>query len=137
MTNASDQHGFTLIELMIAVAIIGILASIAYPAYQSEVRRTKRSDAKVNLVDTSQRLERCFTQFGAYNNAGCNVAAYNTENGDYKVTISNLSATTYTLTATALSNTQKNDSDCVTLTLDHTGLKGSKNAGGTDTTGCW
>lgn len=137
MTRNQKRNGFTLIEILITVAIIGILATIAYPAYQSEVQRTKRSDAKVDLVDTAQRLERCFTQYGAYNNAGCSVTNHDTENGDYKVTITNLTATTYTLTATAASATQKKDTDCVVLTLDHTGLQGSKNAGGTATSDCW
>ncbi|MBR9813746.1 pilus assembly protein PilE [bacterium] len=120
-----------------AVAIVGILAAIAYPAYQSTVQRSKRSDAKVELTDAAQRLERCFTRFGAYNNAACGLSDYTTEIGDYKITVSDLTATTYTLTATALTTSQKNDKDCVVLTLDHTGLQGSKNASGTATSGCW
>ena len=135
---AKQQAGFSLIEVIIAVVIAGILASIAIPGYQEQVRRTARSDAKVTLVDTAQKLERCYTQFGSYNNDGCTVKdKFLTEGGEYVVTVTNLAANTYTLNAIAESKRQKQDKDCVTLTLDHTGLQGSKNTGGTATDDCW
>jgi type IV pilus assembly protein PilE len=59
-------RGFTLIEMMITVAIIGILASIAYPAYQDYVRRAARADAKAVLMETAQFMERHFTTNNAY-----------------------------------------------------------------------
>ena len=69
--NAMQQRGFTLIELMIVVAIIGIIAAIAYPAYTSQVMKTQRSDGRAALMAAAQSLERCYTEFNAYNSGAC------------------------------------------------------------------
>ena len=61
-----NQLGFTLIELMITVAIVGILASIAYPAYTSSVQKGKRAQARASLVELLQQQERYMTQRNAY-----------------------------------------------------------------------
>ena len=60
------QRGFTLIELMIVVAIIGILAGIAWPSYQDHVKSTRRADAQGALMGLAQALERHFTTNGTY-----------------------------------------------------------------------
>lgn len=60
------KNGFTLIELMIVVAIVGILAAIAYPSYQEYVARARRADAKTVLLEATQFLERFYTQNGSY-----------------------------------------------------------------------
>lgn len=62
----SARRGFTLIELMITVAIVGILAAIAYPSYQDSVRKGKRAEGRTALIDFLQQQERYLTQTGSY-----------------------------------------------------------------------
>lgn len=61
------RRGFTLIEIMIVVAVIGILAAIAYPAYQDSVRKSRRGQAKADLTELAQIMERFFTENNRYN----------------------------------------------------------------------
>lgn len=133
------QSGFTLIELMIVVAIIGILAAIAYPAYQQYVLRANRGEAQAILSETAQLMERRFTTCGTYSiNATCAAVAAPTSavqpvgatGGAVRYNISiGPTATTYTLTA-APTGGQTSDT-CGTLTLTNTG--GQTPA----TVGCW
>lgn len=129
--------GFTLIELMIVVAIVGILAAIAYPSYMEYVRKGNRTDAKTTLLQVSQTLERCFTQYSAYNNASCSVlngGSVNSAEGFYTIGVVS-AATTYTLTANPVAGkTQAGDAKCTTLSLNNLGVKG---ATGTATAECW
>jgi type IV pilus assembly protein PilE len=135
------QKGVTLIELMIVVAIVGILAAIAYPSYRSYVMRSHRSDAKVALERLSQSLERCYTNARTY--AGCPALAAvagggaPSEKGYYTITFSvaptNL---TFALTATATSG-QLADADCRTFTLDNTNARTAATAASVANTNCW
>lgn len=112
------QNGFTLIELMIVVAIVGILASIAYPSYQESVRTSRRADAKGALIGLSGAMERHYTETNSYcgaavtNAIGSCLSAtgsptiYSTTSpvdggtAYYDLTIQAATATTYTLRAT-------------------------------------
>lgn len=139
------QSGVTLVELMITVGIIGILAAIAYPSYQSQVRRGNRTDAKAELMEASQEMEKCFTRFGRYSFpvAGecptfdlLNGAGRLSEKGKYRVSFQvTPTNTTYVLLATREPNTGP-DPECGDFTLDQSGLRGI--VGGTDTVQrCW
>ena len=64
--NTSKVKGYTLIELMIVVAVVGILASVAYPAYKSQVEQTRRSTAQADLLELSSFMERWYTENFTY-----------------------------------------------------------------------
>ncbi len=145
--------GFTLIELMIVVVIVGILAAIAFPSYQDSVRKSRRADAKSTLLATAQILERCFTEFNSYTNTNCSIIDAGPDidfvsdditkgvSGDGYYTITDLgatlTATTYTLRATPTNQGgQNNDAACGTFELLHTGKKES-NGNNDDDDQCW
>lgn len=64
--NRHPRHGFTLIELMIAVVVVGLLSAIAYPSFQAQVAKGRRTDAKQSLLELAQKMERWYTERGTY-----------------------------------------------------------------------
>lgn len=127
--------GFTLVEVMITVAIIGIIAALAYPSYMDSIRKSNRSEAKVELMDAAQRLQRCYTSLSRFDDA-TNCPVYSDLNGAgivsrgsqfYIVKIAALGAestrTAYKLTASANESPQTEDTDCVNMTLTSTGVR--------------
>jgi type IV pilus assembly protein PilE len=126
------DKGFTLIELMITVVVIGILASISYPSYTQYMRNTQRTDAQSALTDLANRLEKFYFQCNGYNEtatttyvpitggsiAGCNGLGYantSSPSGYYTLSIDAATVactvtTCYSLTATPVATgPQKND----------------------------
>ena len=132
------QHGFTLIEVMIVVAIIGILSSIAYPSYTEYVRRGHRADARAGLMQAAQWLERAATATGTYPTT---LPATLTWSGDaskrYDIAFaSGNSGAAFTLTATP-KGAQSGDK-CGTYTLSNTGLRGANGqTSGAIVSDCW
>lgn len=128
----NKQSGFTLVEMMITVAIIGIISAIAYPSYMNSVRQSNRSEAKAELTDIAQRLQRCYTAYARYNHASCAIATQlsnggfvtSTGRGFYQVTAA-LTNTTYTLTARPVLPPQTGDTanGCDSMTLNNQGVR--------------
>lgn len=126
------SKGFTLVELMIVVALISILASVALPSYNRFVTEVRRSDGHHLLRLNALRLERCFTLEGSYDGA-CFLTT-DSEDGYYTLT-SELTQLSYQLTAVATTkNGQNSDTDCSGMSLDNVGRVSAAGSLGTD---CW
>ena len=128
-----QMAGFTLLELMIVVAIIGIISAIAYPSYQEYVLRGNRSEGQAFLNDAAARQERYYAQNNTYADTAAKLgyANNNSSSSKYTLAISNVSATTYTLTATPA----RTDSKCGNLSLNQAGTKGETGSG--TLADCW
>ena len=141
-----NKSGFTLIELMIAVAIIGILAAIAIPNYQESVRKSQRRDAQGALLSFANTMERHFTETGSYCDAGgagggdtCGAGGTNDTGTStifsatspiegtpiYNLTISamNANGTSFTLQAAPIAGGPQANDTCGTMTLAQTGVR--------------
>jgi type IV pilus assembly protein PilE len=144
------RSGFTLVELLITVAIVSILAAVALPSFQEQIRRSQRAEGKAALLRAAQLLERNYTVNNTYvidlaplHGLAANATVFSGENpglaaGNYRITASNQPcgniAQCYTLTATR--NGGFTDPRCGDLTLTSTGVRGRDN--GTDTVEqCW
>jgi len=137
MVVASKEAGMTLIELLIAVAIVGILAAIALPSYQAHVATANRAEAKGILLENTQFLERNYTVANRYDLDGSGTAialpftqSPKTGTAKYNITVA---ATAQTFTVSAAPTGTMSGDACGTLTLTNTGVQG---AGGS-VADCW
>ena len=128
LSSVQRQSGFTLIEVMIVVAIVGILAAVALPSYQSYMQRGDRASARAAMLEAQQFMERFYATNDRYTtDVACAIspslparfASVPENSPKYAISVAS-TCTAYTLTATPLRAVGK----CGNLTLTHTGVKG-------------
>jgi type IV pilus assembly protein PilE len=147
MTNLSASRGFTLIELMIVVAIVAVLAAVALPGYKETVARGRRADAKAVLLENAQWMERQYTVSNDYTKKGDSTtidnAALPTKEAprdgsakSYDIAFAASSPATGNFTLTATPKNSMAGDKCGTFTLSNTGAKGLSGATATQAY-CW
>ena len=133
----AGTKGFTLIELMIVVAIIGILAAIAYPSYLEYVKKSNRAEATVVLMESAQALERFYSVNGSYLDSGSVAPVFSANSPASGVANYTVAATgarnSFTLTATPTGSMLGDD--CGNLSITHSGVKGASGSKGV--ADCW
>lgn len=149
ITRRAAGRGFTLIELMITVAIAAILTTIAVATYTSEVQKSRRTDARSALLDLAGREEKLYSVSNAYSQLPSDLGysgvawpiAVGTSPGDYNIVVTSPDTITqggavgtYLITATPI-NLQVNDSQCTQLSVNQQGLQSS--TGSATTATCW
>ncbi len=127
------QSGFTLIELMVAVAIVAILAAVALPAYQSYLRKSYRAEAQAYLMAVSVRQQQFLIDTGAYSNSLTTIGVPTPSNVStaYDLTLTAPAATPPTFTVTATPKQIQSSEACGTLSINQTGTKTAA------VSGCW
>lgn len=131
------SRAFSLIELLIVIAIIGILSAIALPSYEQHILRANRMEATTALLDLSSKMQQYFVQHNSYIGANLHTVGMPaiTENQLYQLHIHVGSPTTYLLQAIPQGTQAKDDTQCATFTYDQVGIKGITGHGTVAT--CW
>ncbi len=134
------KNGFTLIEVLIVVAILGIIAAVAIPSYSSYITKTRRAEAMALLTEVAGEQERYFSENNSYAAAlteiGYPADAIDSEAGSYSVSITAQTATSFTLTAARVAGKpQERDDECGDLTINSIGTKGITGSG--SVADCW
>lgn len=131
MISKFRSRGFTLIELMITVAVIGILAAVAYPAYLDQVRKARRAEAQATLLNISARQQQMLLDTRSYVAAATaadipaalNISVPNTVTQTYDIAITVGTATVPSFVVTATPKGTQSADKCNVMSIDQTGSK--------------
>ena len=126
---SKQNKGFTLIELMIVVAILAVIVAIAYPSFLGQIQKARRSDAKQALFEVAAKLEQYYQDNKGYpttadmTNLGYAGATFTSLEGYYTIGFNGVpTATTYIIEAVPIAP-QDDDTDCATFRMNHLGVK--------------
>ena len=118
------MRGFTLIEAMIVVAILGIIVAFGYPSYRDQVMKSRRAEGMGELLELADRLERYYSDKGTYAGAtAANIFRAETEKKHYKLAIDGTQTNDVKFVITATPENGQDKDKCGTFTLDSTGTK--------------
>jgi len=137
MKDISKSRGFTLIELMIVVVVVGVLAAIAYPGYLDSIRQSRRTDAQAALMAAAQHMEAYYARNGSYADATLDNANISNTSPEeyYTISIVSTTANSYTLQAVPTSKGGQDDDDIQGFRLSSTGAKTHTTDGSTYSSG--
>lgn len=141
MKTPVHSRGFTLLEILIVVVILGIIAAIAYPSYTSAIAKSRRGQAVACLQDHAQFAERYYTTNLTYvglpsgtNPFGLTCTTDKGLNNYYSFSVSNVAARAYTVSTTATSAQQSSDPEhCSTMSINQTGARSVSGGGSLNT----
>jgi type IV pilus assembly protein PilE len=139
-SSVPSSRGFTLVELMVTIVVGAILAAIAIPGFSSQIRKSRRTEARIAVQDAAAREERFFATHNFYSQTGTDLgyAAFPAAVGNYYMlnVRCTLACAGFTVTASpTATGTQSNDTACTSFIVDQTGLQTATPAA--NSTICW
>lgn len=128
--NSNANRGFTLIELMIVVAVIAVLAAISYPSYRDHVIKTRRAAAAACMMEAAQFMERYYTTNMTYSGATMPTLGCLADTSRFYTIGLSAAATATAFTMRAVPTSTQNDSKCGTISIDQKGTKAKTGTAG-------
>lgn len=129
-------RGFTLIELMIVLAVLAVIVAIGYPSYQEHVKKSRRAEGMGQLLELADRMERAYSDRGTYPTVISEVYVATTDSGFYTLSIVTANNVSFTVRAAPTSLGGQNEDKCHTFTLTSLGEK-SVSGGSHGVDKCW